>query len=99
MSVPPSTGAIVTCAKRCATANAGLSSNAALPGLGALAREPARSGSPDPHHSGRNQTAGTSTANATSCLRRRGSLNHSQSPYSPRNGHASGRISAATTPR
>jgi hypothetical protein len=99
MIVPSSTGAIVTAAKRRPTATAGMSSNAALPGFGAFARAPARNGSPEPHHSGRNQTAGISTAKATMRVRSSGSRNHSHSPYSARKGHASGRISAAATPR
>jgi hypothetical protein len=73
ISVPSSTGATVLCAKRLNSSNAGDSANAALPGFGAFAREPARNGSPAPHHSGRNQTAGTSAANASSRTRRRGS--------------------------
>ena len=80
MSVPSSTGATVLSVKRLNSSKAGCAANAALPGLGALAREPARSGSPAPHHSGRIQQAGTSTANATSRTRRRGSKNHSQRP-------------------
>ena len=78
--VPASTGAIVLSAKRLKSATEGCSSNAALPGLGAFAREPARNGSPAPHHSGRNQSAGISAAKPTMRSRRRGSANQSQSP-------------------
>ena len=75
-----STGAIVLSEKRLKSSTAGDSANAALPGFGALAREPARNGSPAPHHSGRNQSEGISTAKPTMRSRSRGSANQSQSP-------------------
>ena len=99
ITVPSSTGAIVLAEKRLNSSTAGDSAKAALPGLGAFAREPARNGSPAPHHSGRNQSAGTRKAKPTIRRRSRGSLNQSQSPYSARKGHASGRRRAAATPR
>ena len=77
-SVPSSTGAIVLSEKRLTSSTAGESANAALPGFGALARAPARNGSPEPHHSGRNQSAGISAAKPTIRSRRRGSANQSQ---------------------
>ena len=78
--MPSSTGATVLSAKRLNSSHAGCAANAALPGFGALAREPARKGSFAPHHSGRIQQAGTKTAKNSSRLRSCGSKNHSQSP-------------------
>ena len=77
---PALTGAITTLRKRLTSSSAGCSANAALPGFGLFARAPARKGSPEPHHSGRNQSAGTSAPSTTRRTRRRGSANHSQSP-------------------
>ena len=70
----------VTSAKRSTSSIAGCSANAALPGLGAFAREPARNGSPDPHHSGRNQSAGTSAAKHHHPQPQARLANQSQSP-------------------
>ena len=75
-SVPSSTGAMVLSEKRRNSSTAGESAKAALPGLGALARDPARNGSPAPHHSGRNQSAGIRTAKPAMRSLRRGSANH-----------------------
>ena len=78
MITPSFTGAITTLRKRLAISSAGCCANAALPGFGLFARAPARNGSPDPHHSGRNQRAGTSAPSSTIRSRRRGSANQSQ---------------------
>ena len=80
MMMPTLTGAITTLRKRLISSSAGCSAKAALPGFGLLARAPARKGSPEPHHSGRNQSAGTSAPSTTRRVRSHGSANQSQSP-------------------
>ena len=63
-SAAANSGITVRCANRLTTSRLGLSANAALPGLGLFARLEARSGSPEPHSSGPNQSTGTATPTA-----------------------------------
>ena len=71
--MPPLMGAITTLRKRLTSSSAGCLANAALPGFGLLARVDARSGWPEPHSSGPNQSSGTSTAKPIRRQRRYGS--------------------------
>ena len=72
---------------------------AGWPGFGIRAREPERSTSPEPIHSGMNHSAGIATAQATSSARSCGRRRHSTMPKASRNGHASTRSSAQPTPQ
>src|SRR3954454_11566862 len=95
-----SAGHVSSSTKSLTSANAGTDSNAALPGLGVpcAARE-ALNAPPAPIASGPNHSSGITTAQPASTPRAPGSRRHNHSPYRPRNGHTSGRSSAAAVPR
>src|SRR5918995_1795715 len=95
-----STGIVSSCATSRHTSSTGTSALAALAGAAyASAASDAPSAPPAPTTSGPNQRTGMSASQAAVAGSDSRSVRHSQSPYRPANGQASGRMSPAATAR